>query len=247
MIRLIKVAVVCSTFAFMSFAAGQAAAVSITVGLDGNPASFVTMTDQMAGLGCSSAGDLGQLSCTGSGLNNGDWSLDSWNLFADPDPTINNTVSVTNNTGATQSFFISVLLPTAPAFGPPSLIRGSVQGGATDNNGNGVTLSNSGISSIYDAQIDGATVRTLLDDPQSFSTALAFDSVTTGLVNFGIPVQEVIAVATNVSIALTLRFDLTAGDSATFSSVFNVEPVPEPGTALLIGLGLAGLSARRRN
>ncbi len=226
--------------------ATQASAVTISLGFDGNPESVVTMSELNAPLGCGAPGALGQLTCSGSNLDNGGWTLDSWNIFVDPDPTISNVFSVTNNTAATQSFFFSVSLPTSISFGPSSLIRGSIQGGATDNNGNGVTLSSSLSSSIYDALIDGASVRTLLDPVQLFSTPNAFDSVAVGLVNFGIPVQEVIAVATNSTIGLTIRFDLSAGDSASFTSVFNVEPVPEPGTAMLIGFGMMGLAARSR-
>ena len=226
------------------FFAGQAFAVSVTVGFEGNPESFVTMSDQNAGLGCSSTGGLGQLNCVGSDLNNGGWTLDSWDLDSDPDPTITNVFSVTNNTAATQSFVVSVLLPTSISFGPPSLIRGSIQGGATDNNFNGVTLSNTATSSIYDGTIDGTSVRTLFDDP---TVATGVGSVSLGSASFGIPLQESIGVATNATIGLTLRFDLTAGDSASFTANFDVQPVPEPGTALLLGLGLAGLAGRRRN
>lgn len=221
----------------------QAQAVSVTVGFNGNPASFVTLTDDNIDLGCTSAGALGQLSCVGSGLNNGGWSLDSWDLETDPDPTITNIFSVTNNTAGTESFVVSVSLPTSISFGPPSLIRGSIQGGATDNNFDGVTLANTGTSAIYDGLIDGTSVRTLFDDPTSVSGT---GSVSLGAVSFGIPIQESAAFATLTSIGLDIRFDLTAGDSASFTANFDVQPIPEPGTALLLGLGLASLAYRRR-
>ena len=223
--------------------ASQAQAVSVTVGFAGNPASFTTLTDANIELGCTSAGALGQLSCVGSGLNNGGWSLDSWGLETDPDPTITNIFSVTNNTAGTESFVVSVSLPTSISFGPPSLIRGSIQAGATDNNFDGVTLANTGTSSIYDGLIDGTSVRTLFDDPTSASGS---GSVSLGAVSFGIPIQESVAFATLTSIGLDIRFDLTAGDSASFTANFDVQPIPEPGTALLLGLGLASLAYRRR-
>jgi hypothetical protein len=234
---------IASTTAFVG-APEDAKAVSVTVGYATNPGSFRTLTDQDTGLGCASSGAEGQMRCIGSGFDNGGWSLDSWDLSVDPDPTINNVFSVTNNTAGTQSFVVTVSLPSAISFGPPSLIRGSIQGGATDNNFNGVTISNTGTTAIYDGLIDGASVRTLFADPTSAS---GVGSVSLGAASFGIPVQESILIATTTSIGLTLRFDLSAGDSASFTSVFDVQPIPEPGTALLVGLGLAGLAARRRN
>lgn len=224
----------------------QAAAVTMTVGFADNPNSFRSL--DTAGLGCSETGSLGGLSCSGTGFNEGGgWVVDSWNLSVEGNPSISNIAAITNNTASTQSFVITVSLPTSISFGPPSLIRGSIGLTATDANGSGlVELSSSGGNPIYNGLIDGVSARTLLDSPQLFDETGAFNSVSTGVFNFGIPVQESVAVATLNSIGLEIRFDLSAGDTASFTSVFDVEPIPEPGTALLLGLGLVGLAARGR-
>jgi uncharacterized protein (TIGR03382 family) len=43
---------------------------------------------------------------------------------------------------------------------------------------------------------------------------------------------------------MQFRFSLTAGDSASFTSIFVVEAIPAPGALAL--MGLAGLRSRRR-
>ncbi len=224
-----------------------ASAVSMLVGFDnGNPSAVQTLTE--AQLGCSSAGSNGELSCVGGGLTGtlGGWTVNNWNLFVDPDPTVSNSITVTNNTGVTQTFIVAVLLPILPAFGPPSFIKGSIGGSATDNNGNGVTLATSGGLSLYRALIDGSVVRTLHDDPFSATNGNAFGTASIPVVDFGIPNAESVAVATTTDIGITLRFNLSAGDSASLTSVFNVEPIPEPTTAIMLLAGLTGLARMGR-
>lgn len=222
-------------------AASGASAFTIEMGFEGVPGGIQTFG--APDLGCSSAGTLGELTCTGGGITGtgGGWTVNSWNLFLDPDPTVSNSIVVTNNTGVVQTFVFSVTLPVSVSFGPPSYIKGSITGGATDNNGDGVTLATSGGLSLYRALIDGGVVRTLHDDPFATTNPAAFGSAPIPTVDFGIPVAESVAVATTTDIGITLRFTLTPGDSASITSVFNVEAVPEPGTAILLFSGLLGL------
>jgi MYXO-CTERM domain-containing protein len=56
--------------------------------------------------------------------------------------------------------------------------------------------------------------------------------------------NEVLAGTATANIAIRLRFNLSPGDSAGFTSVFNV--IPEPSTAVLAGFGLLGLLAAGR-
>ncbi|MCL4686413.1 PEP-CTERM sorting domain-containing protein [Myxococcota bacterium] len=223
--------------------------VSVLVGFDnGNPGATQTLTAEE--LGCASAGSNGELSCVGGGLTGtaGGWTVNSWNLFVDPDPTVSNSISVTNNTLATQTFIFSVTLPVSLTFGPPSFIKGSISGSATDNNGagSGVALGTSGGISLYQALIDGSPVKTLHDDPFSVSATADFDTATIPLANFGIPIAEASGVATTTDIGITLRFTLSPGDSAAITSVFNVEPIPEPTTAIMLLAGLTGLARMGR-
>jgi hypothetical protein len=224
-----------------------ASAVSFEIGFEGNLLSFDAQD-----LGCGSApgGTAGQLSCEGADFTPlGGWTLDTWNLFLSPNPTVSNSFAVTNNTASTQTFVFSVTLPVSVTFGPPSLIKGSIGGSATDNNGDGVTVATSGGISLYRALIDGSVVRTLHDDPFSASTGSAFGTASIPVADFGIPNAESVGVATTTDIGIILRFTLSPGDSAAITSVFNVEAVPEPGMAMLLLVGLAaiaGVSRTRR-
>jgi hypothetical protein len=206
----------------------------------GNPLGTAPWTSGVTN-NCSSGGDVTQ--CVG----NYTWSgaTLTWDLSTDPDPFVTNSITVTNNTLNTQTYVLLVTLPIAPA-GPSTLIGGSIQGGLTSDATAG-TLSSSGTTAIYTAYIDGVAVATLFDAPTSTSSG-AFLSSSLGTADFGTPIPSAAGPAATTDIAIQLKFTLTPGDLASFTSIFVVEPIPEPTTIGLVSLGLAGLAlaGRRR-
>jgi len=199
-------------------------------------------------LGCVDVPGTPTANCVGSNAAVGTLHLDSWNVFVDSDPVISGIVAVTNTGAVTQQFTLLFTLPIAPAIPGGTVIGGSIQGGATDNNGNGVTLSTPTGAAFYTARIDGADVQSLYLDPQSFSAG-GFLSVNVPSVAFGTPIPSQPGPAALANIGIRLDFLLTPGDSASFTSNFVVQPavVPVPAAAWLLGsaLGLLGWMRRR--
>lgn len=203
-------------------------------------------------LGCTDIAGTPTAVCAGTGpveIGGPDGlAIDSWNVFVDSDPVINGVIAVTNLGAVTQQYTLIFNLPIAPAIPGATLIGGSVQGGATDNNGNGVTLSTAGPgTALYTARIDGTDVQSLYLHSQSFSTAAPFGSINVPALSFGAPIPSQIGPAALVNIGIRLDFLLTPGDSATFSSNFVVQPVPVPAAVWLFGsaLGLMGWMRRK--
>ncbi|MCA9286889.1 MAG: hypothetical protein KDA22_16820 [Phycisphaerales bacterium] len=169
----------------------------------------------------------------------GDWSLD-YDINAEADPFISGNIVVTNFGFATQTFSLTIILPVTPIT-PSTLIGGSVAGGITADGSGGTLSSITPNSSIWSALIDGNTVASLLTGGSA--TAGAFQSASIGPASFGAPIPSMVGPAINNTMAINISFALTAGDSASFTSVF-VAQVPAP--AGLAIFGLVGFAGRRR-
>jgi hypothetical protein len=152
-------------------------------------------------------------------------------------------MTVTNNDVNIQNFNCLAMLPLAnPILLPQE--SGSVAGSVTDITGDGATLTAPAGYRIYTPRIDGVDEAPgfLLDAPYSQS-ALPFLSAVVGPASFGVvPASQ----DADTSIALYLSFDLSPGDTATFTSIFEITKVPGPaGAAALAALGLLGGGRRR--
>jgi hypothetical protein len=149
-------------------------------------------------------------------------------------------IVVTNSDVINQNFTLLMTLPVAAKVYPGE--RGSIIGTVTDIFGDGATVLAPAGGQIYTPRIDGVNEVPgyLMNDPFS-QAAPGFSSVLVGPANFGVvaPSQAV-----DTSIAIFLSFDLTPGDSASFTSIFEIL-VPGPGgLAVFAALGL--LRRRRR-
>jgi hypothetical protein len=168
-----------------------------------------------------------------------------WDISGQYDPTVNGAFAVTNLLAVPQTFTLNVTVPVPP-IAPSSLMGGSVSGGFTDANGGGVTFDSSGVTAIYTALIDGASVATLLPAPVALSAG-PFLSGVVGPADFGTPIPSAPGPALTTDMGIELKFVLSPGDTATLNGVFVVEPVPEPSSVILALLGLAcGLFVVRR-
>jgi hypothetical protein len=167
--------------------------------------------------------------------------VDYWNSQYDVDPFVTNNFNVTNISAFTQIFEIVVTVPVL-ATGPQTLMTGSIGLSVTNTTSGGAALSDTGVA-VYRAEIDGSTEQTLFDPAFSLGCAPPFcsDSDNAGFTN-------VLGPAASSTIGIRIRFSLSPGDSASGTSVFNIDAVPEPTTLVMIGLGVAGLAAlgRRR-
>jgi hypothetical protein len=192
----------------------------------------------------------GSFDATGSRTQSDLWAY-SWDITAKVDPFITANLTLTNLSASTQTFTLLATLSTSPPFSP-AFYGGSVSAIASDANRDGA-LSFGNSSGIYSGSIDGTTVLNLLAFSSSIGCSITSPPTPPCTLDAGSHMAGLgadlftpdgsLSYAAGVSgnIALQLEFSLSAGDSVTFASLFNVVPVPLPAAAWLLGSGLVGL------
>lgn len=170
----------------------------------------------------------------------------SWNLLVSPDPFIIGNILVTNTTAVTRELFVDIALPTGFSRSE-TLVGGAIAASVTDLNGNGATLASIGDSGLFSALTDvGHGTQSVASTLLTSSSVSAGSNMSASLspATFGHPIPSQLHGPVYENITIRFRFTLTAGDAASFTSIFAVQAVPAPGTAVL--LGMAGLTAGRR-
>lgn len=152
----------------------------------------------------------------------------NWALLLDPDPTIGGTFGFTNLLDTARDYTLTLTLPIGAAFSG-AVVNGHFGGSIEDMNGSGNAYLN---DIVWSGLIDGHTVMNA--GPGDIACAGAGCSTLEPTTYLG-PLTYLPEVSD--TIATHIGFTLSAGDQVTFSTYFDVAPIPEPGTfALLAGL-----------
>lgn len=158
-------------------------------------------------------------------------------------PFVTANMVVTNNSATTETFSLLMTLPVAKTYITPQ-IAGSVVGTVTDLTGDDAVVNAVTSSSIYEARIDTVEETDLLIGT-SQNAGGGFLSAPVGPDDFGLGSSAFASQNVDSSIAIYLEFELSAGDAASFTAIFEI--VPAPGALMMMAAaGLVGSRRRRQ-
>ncbi len=167
----------------------------------------------------------------------GVWNYD-WKVMADPDPFIDAVFSVTNMSATTQTFTVNFGLGVSPSFTNGAML-GDLTADFEDTSGDGgVTFS---VDSWW-GQVNGVNAMAL--STASFTPVICSGSNCTG--SFSTSDGPLSYTGVVNDIGLSMSFTLSAGDTASFDTRFEIQPVPVPAALWLFGSGLLGLIGMAR-
>ena len=241
------------------FIAGLASALVIvasSVSAQSGPAASLQLVSDTGG-GFWTVGSDGMTEWVDGGYQfSGSDSSDGWNVnwnmlgASGVNDSITLNFTVTNLSSTTQTFFLFATQEIDAL--DATFAGGSIAGSFTDLNGDGVTVTavddDAIFTGFYDASdfdpFDGTVVGTLLDGAVgSAGTFLSgnFDGEAFG--DFPV-IPGAASGSVDFNFGIALRFDVSAGDTAAFTSGMAVSAIPAPASLALAGLG--GLGRRRR-
>lgn len=172
----------------------------------------------------------------------------------DPDPAVSYGLSVRNLSNSAQSYTFAWPLLFSPTLSGQTIVKSSFTGTLTDLGGAaGASITPTIGTKIQSSIVGPSPLASIVDvgDAYSFNTANASQNF--AFYNPGPAPGANYALgplASNLTFMnVTTAFSLSGRDRVSFTGFSEILPIPEPSTyaLMLVGLGLAGVVARRTN